>query len=176
MGSLLGSNMASASTVSSKGKSINHYSRRIAYTNMPSALTYIIGTIIMFHLGILYGVLFLIFLAVELVLFMRFACAYCSLHGSVHCPSGYGLVAARIFRRGDVSKFPRMFKTFVPFFSIVWVIPLLGALYLLSTDFSLYYLVLTVVFVAIGFVVLPVFHKYRECRDCPNRKNCPWGH
>ncbi|MEE9223318.1 MAG: hypothetical protein V3U51_01010 [Thermoplasmata archaeon] len=79
-------------------------------------------------------------------------------------------------QRGDVAKFPKMFKTFIPFFSIVWVIALLTALYLLLTDFNPYYLVLTLVFVTIGFVILQVFHKNRECRDCPNRKNCPRGH
>jgi hypothetical protein len=168
--------MVSASNSESNANAFSPHMGRIAYTNLPSALTYVIGTLIMFHLGLLYGFLFLIFLAVEITLFMKFACSYCALHGSVYCPSGYGLVAAKIFKGGDVSKFPKMFKTFIPFFSIVWVIPLLGALYLLLTDFGLYYLVLTIVFVTIGFIILPVFHKFRECRDCPNRKNCPWGH
>lgn len=168
--------MVSASTTASNGNTFNPHLGRIAYTNLPSGLTYVIGTIIMFHLGVLYGFLFLVFLTIEIFLFMKFACSYCALHGSVYCPSGYGLVAVKIFKGGDVAKFPRMFKTFIPFFSIVWVIPLLGAMYLLMTDFSLYYLVLTIVFVTIGFIILPVFHKFRECRDCPNRKNCPWGH
>jgi hypothetical protein len=176
MGSLLRSGMVGSSLAKSNSNSIENHRMRITCTNLPSGLTYIIGTIIMFHLGILYGFLFLIFLVVEIILFLKFACSYCALHGSIHCPSGYGILAAKLFKRGDVSKFPKMFKSFIPFFSIVWVIPLLGALYLLLTEFSYYYLTLTILFVVIGFVFLPIFHKYRECRDCPNRKNCPWGH
>jgi hypothetical protein len=124
----------------------------IAIANVPSMLTYILGTLIMFHLGILVGVLYIAFVIVQLVLFMRFVCIYCPTYDSIHCPSGYGRVL-----------------------SLVWVVPVLGGLILILTDFSYYYLGLLVSFIVVGFIILPLFHKHFECRDCPNKENCPWG-
>ena len=147
----------------------------IVVANVPSMLTYILGTLIMFHLGILFGVLFIAFVVVQLILFMRFVCIYCPTYDSIHCPSGYGRVAAKLFKKGDVSQFRRMFNKFIPFLSLVWVVPVVGALVLIFTDFSYYHLGLLISFIVIGYIILPLYHRHFECRDCPNKKNCPWG-
>lgn len=138
-------------------------------------LTYILGTLIMFHLDLLLGVLYIIFVIVQLVLFMRFVCIYCPTYDSVHCPSGYGRVAAKLFKRGDVDSFRSMFNRFIPFLSLVWVVPIIGGIVLLFGGFSLYYLGLLISFVVVGFIILPIFHRSFECRECPNKENCPWG-
>jgi hypothetical protein len=147
----------------------------IVVANVPSMLTYILGTLIMFHLGILFGVLYIAFVTMQLVLFMRFVCIYCPTYDSIHCPSGYGRVAAKLFKKGEVSQFKRMFNRFIPFLSLVWVVPVVGALVLIFTDFSYYYLGLLISFIVVGYIILPLFHRHFECRDCPNKENCPWG-
>ncbi len=149
--------------------------REIVVANIPSMLTYSLGTLIMFHLGAPFGILYIFFVIVELVLFMRFVCIYCPTYNSKHCPSGYGGLAARMFEKGEVAEFREMFNRFIPFLSMVWVVPVLGALVLLYNDFSFYYLGLLVSFAIVGYIILPMFHRYFECRECPNKDNCPWG-
>ncbi len=149
--------------------------REIVVVNIPSMLTYSLGTLIMFNLGTLFGMLYIVFVVAELVLFMRFVCIYCPTYGSTRCPSGYGRMAAKMFKKGEVEKFREMFNRFIPFLSMVWVVPVLGALVLLYNDFSFYYLGLLVSFAIVGYIILPMFHRYFECRECPNKDNCPWG-
>lgn len=164
-----------ASVKSSPTHARNWKASDIVISNIPSMLTYLLGIWILFHLGILIGILYIVFVLVELVLFMRFVCIYCPTYDSVHCPSGYGKVAAKLFKRGRVSEFRSMFNKFIPILSLVWIIPIIGAILLLLNDFSFYYLGLLISFVIVGYVILPFFHRRFECRDCPNRQNCPWG-
>ncbi len=161
--------------LSKRGKPRKWSVDEIVIANVPSMLTYILGTLIMFHLGILFGVLYIAFVVVQLVLFMRFVCIYCPTYDSIHCPSGYGRVAAKLFKKGDVSQFRRMFNRFIPFLSLVWVVPVVGALVLIFTDFNYYHLGLLISFIVVGYIILPLYHRHFECRDCPNKKNCPWG-
>jgi len=147
----------------------------IVVANVPSMLTYVLGAVIMFHLGPLFGLLYIAFVIIELVLFMRFVCTYCPTYNSVHCPSGYGKLAGRLFDRGNAAQFGLMFNRFIPFLSLVWVVPVVGALVLLLSGFSFYYLGLLISFVVVGYVILPIFHRHFECRECQNKENCPWG-
>lgn len=170
-----GANMEQSPDVSRSGHPRRWSASEIVVSNIPSMLTYILGTLIMFHLGILAGVLYIAFVIIQLVLFMRFVCIYCPTYDSIHCPSGYGRVAAKLFKKGDVRQFRGMFNRFIPFLSLVWVVPVLGALVLIFTDFSYYHLGLLISFILVGYIILPLFHKHFECRDCPNKGNCPWG-
>lgn len=147
----------------------------VILTNIPSILTFTLGFIIMLHLGILFGILYLAFSVVAILLFMKHVCTYCLLYNSGHCRSGYGRVAPKLFKRNDPTQFYRMFKRFIPFFSLMWIFPLLGSVVLLLRRLTPYHLTLALSFVVIGFLILPLFHRYYECKNCPNRKNCPWG-
>ncbi|UCD92528.1 MAG: hypothetical protein JSV43_00960 [Methanobacteriota archaeon] len=160
--------------------SIGHHAVRstvkeTVIANIPSLTTYVLGFIILSYVGILFGILYLSFIVLALVLFLRYVCTYCPSYGGGRCPSGYGTIASKLFKRRDISQFQRMFKTYIPFLSLVWIYPLLGSLFLLFTDFSWFFLALTLSFVIVGFVILPLFHKYYECKDCPNKQNCPWA-
>jgi hypothetical protein len=167
--------MGQASSRTSSSRAKRWTASEIVVSNIPSMLTYFLGTLIMFHLGMLIGILYIVFVVVELVLFMRFVCIYCPTYDSVHCPSGYGRVAAKLFKRGHVSEFKSMFNKYIPILSLVWVVPVIGAVLLLLGDFSFYYIGLLISFVIVGYVILPFFHRRFECRDCPNKENCPWG-
>lgn len=167
--------MEQSSNVSTPATAKSWTAKEIVVANIPSMLTYFLGTLIMFHVGILIGILYIAFVVVELVLFMRFVCTYCPTYDSIHCPSGYGRLAARPFKKGRVSEFKSMFNRFIPILSLIWVVPVIGGLFLILTDFSLYYLGLLISFVIVGFIILPMFHRHFECRECPNKDNCPWG-
>ncbi len=155
--------------------SVRFTTKKTVIANIPSMLTYVLGFIILSYVGILFGILYLLFCVLALVLFLRYVCTYCPSYGSRCCPSGYGRIASKLFKKRDISQFPKMFKTYIPFLSLIWIYPLLGSIFLLLTDFSWYFLALTLSFIIVGFVILPLFHRYYECRDCPNRENCPWA-
>ncbi|MCK4444607.1 MAG: hypothetical protein KAW09_08685 [Thermoplasmata archaeon] len=161
--------------VSTATSSRSWSAREVVVANISSMLTYILGTLIIFHVGALFGMLYIIFVITELILFMRFVCIYCPTYNRIHCPSGYGKMAAMMFKKGEVARFRQMFNRFIPFLSLVWVVPVLGALVLLYSDFSSYYLGLLVSFVIVGYIILPMFHRHFGCRECPNKGNCPWG-
>ncbi len=171
----LESDMKESSSISRKSRPRTWSASDIIISNIPSGLTYALGIIILFHLGVLFGLLYIVFVVIELILFMRFVCVYCPTYDSIHCPSGYGRVAAKMFKRGSASQFKSMFNRFIPFLSLVWVVPALVGVYLVLTAFSFYNLGLLVSFTIVGFVILPIFHRRFECRDCPNKENCPWG-
>lgn len=155
--------------------SVRYATKNILIANVPSSLTYALGLIIFLYVGVMFGLLYLIFTILALVLFLKFVCTYCPSYGSKHCPSGYGRIAARLFKKGDVARFPQMFKRYIPFLSLIWIFPILGSAVLLLRELSAFFVALTVSFIIVGFVILPLFHRYYECRDCPNREKCPWA-
>ncbi len=125
--------------------------------------------------GPLFGLLYIVFVIVELVLFMKLVCIYRPTYDSVHCPSGYNKLSARLFERGHKTRFKSMFNKFIPFLSLVWIVPVVRALVLLLSYLSFYYLGLLISFVIVGYIILPVFHRHFECRERPNKGNRPWG-
>lgn len=156
-------------------KSSRSYSgSELILSNFLNFATYTLGSIIMFFLGLLFLVLYVIFCALAIIMFLKFICSYCPSFGKSRCPSGYGRLASHLFSRGDPKKFSKMFKLYIPFLSIIWFLPLVGSLYLLYDKFNLTLTIILILFIIIGFVALPYYSRVHSCKKCPNRKECPW--
>ena len=105
---------------------------------------------------------------------MRVVCPNCLLYGSVHCPSGYGLVSAAIAARGDPDRFKEVFSAHVWSVVPMWFLPVAGMVYLFMIGADLP-LVEFVLFFSVAFVGVPLKSRYVTCPKCPNRADCPWG-
>lgn len=101
-------------------------------------------------------------------------CPSCLLYGKSACPSGYGLVSARLVGRGDPDRFREVFSLHVTAVAPMWFIPLGAVAFLLATGGQVPWLAL-VAFVLVAFVGVPLKARYVTCARCPKRSDCPWG-
>ncbi|MFQ6060075.1 MAG: hypothetical protein ACE5KV_02105 [Thermoplasmata archaeon] len=143
--------------------------------NLPGLATYTLGSMILFHLSILVGILYIFFCVLGTVFFWMLICPFCLSFDRECCPCGYGKVSSRFFKRGDPSNFPKMFKMYIPIFSLLWILPLLAGIILLLMAPSLYLLLLLLSFIVVGFILVPLFSRVHGCKDCPIRDRCPWA-
>lgn len=143
--------------------------------NLPLVMMYIIGTVICGMLWWWFGVLYLVYCILSVVIHMRFICPYCYHYNTNSCPSGFALVTNKYFKPQYGKKFRTEFKKYVGFQFPAWFIPVVAAGRLLWLDFDIVTLALIILFAIIGFGILPFVSKKYGCKKCLNRKNCPWG-
>jgi len=156
--------------------SLAEFTRKEALlNNIPGMLTYALGSIILFHMWIVLGVLYLLLCVGGIVLFWKFICPFCPSYDKRCCPCGYGKISSRFFGRRDPSLFARMFKMYIPVFSLLWFLPLLGGFVLLLGYPSLDFLLLLLFFLIVGFVLVPLISRVHGCRDCSMKDGCPWA-
>lgn len=105
---------------------------------------------------------------------MVWVCPHCHYYDTRGCPCGYGVIAARLVRKGAQECFAQKFKRHIPVIVPLWVIPVLVGLVALAESFRWGLLVLVLVFVLDAYVVLPLVSKRHSCAECPQREGCPW--
>ena len=152
----------------------SYSTNELIFSNFLNFGTYTLGSIIMIYLGLFFLLVYVIFCALAILMFLKFICSYCPSYGKSRCPSGYGRLSARLFSRGDPRKFSKMFKLYIPVLSIIWFLPLISAIYLLLDKYDLILTIILILFIIIGFVALPYYSRVHSCKKCPNRKKCPW--
>lgn len=155
--------------------SIEYTKREALLNNVPGMLTYALGSVILYHVWIVFGILYLLCCIVGVVLFWRLICPFCPSYDKECCPCGYGKLSSRFFGKGNPSRFPVMFKTYIPIFSLLWVFPLVGGFILLSRNPSPYVMLLLLSFFIVGFVLVPLFSRIHGCKDCTVKDACPWA-
>jgi hypothetical protein len=138
---------------------------------------YGLGAWAILPLGWLWSLLYIIYVLASNLLFMLVACSCCLNFGKRSCGSGYGLLAAKISRRGSGEPFPSRFRACLPFLALSWVIPVAGGALAIYRDIvngriAMEVIVPVALFSAVAFGVLP-FTSKRECRTCAMRERCP---
>jgi hypothetical protein len=103
-----------------------------------------------------------------------FLCPYCLNYGRRSCPSGYGIISAKLREKGDAALFSRKFKQHIPVIVPLWLIPLVIGGVVAVKSFSWLLAILLGVFVLNSFVILPLLSKSHGCKHCPQRAACPW--
>ena len=142
--------------------------------NIPTLLLIIIGFIIIRQLNLTGAVFYAIYAAISIVWFWAFICPYCHHYDTYACPCGYGIISAKLFRRKDNRSFRKVFRKNIAIQYPNWFVPLAVAIYLNITSYSKMILILTVSFIVIGFVLIPVISKLVGCKNCEIREDCPW--
>jgi hypothetical protein len=145
----------------------------VALDNGPTILLFVLGAAIMWLIWWPLAILFLAYCAASIVLFWAVICPYCHHFGTKACPCGYGVVARRFFKRKSSGDFRRVFRRNIAIMFPVWIVPLVGGIYLLWTGFSWLNAGLFIAFCVDGFAIIPAISIFVGCKGC-EIKDCPW--
>ena len=155
-------------------------SRQEVINNIPYAIMSLLGMIIFIIAfsesiwGTIAGFAYLIYGIAGAVWIMIFVCPYCRYWDTKSCPCGYGRIASRFRLKSSVECFSEKFKKHIPVIVPLWFIPLIAALPVLVKHFSWPLLILLTIFAIDAFIVLPIISTKHGCKECPQKKTCPW--
>lgn len=105
---------------------------------------------------------------------MIFICPYCAYYATRSCPCGYGMLSARMVRRGEGSCFSEKFRRHIPVLVPLWFIPVICGGIALWYSPSWVLAGALLVFSINSFVVLPLVSRKHSCSECPQKDDCPW--
>ena len=150
----------------------------ILVSNFVSIAIYLLGGFIIYQLGLVWLLIYVLYVVWLEIRLLKGSCANCYYHGK-YCAFGKGKLSCLFFKKGDPKKFIHMqitWKEIIPDF-LVSIIPLLLGIVLLIRNFSwilLGIMVLLILFTAVGnaFVRGSLACKYCKQREigCPAEK------
>lgn len=118
--------------------------------------------------------LYLVYGCAGAVWIMVFMCPYCIYYGTRQCPCGYGILSAKMVKKGKETCFSRKFKQHIPVIVPLWIIPVVSGGMALWQAFSWKLLALVLVFAVNSYLILPLMSRKHGCADCPQKDDCPW--
>ena len=122
----------------------NYPCSTIFISNLISIAIYFIGAYIIYQLGLIWLILYIIYILVLEFRLISMHCVNCYYYGK-YCAFGMGKISALFFKKGSPDKFIRAemtWKDLIPDF-LVSVIPFVAGIVLLILDFS--WLLLTLI-------------------------------
>jgi hypothetical protein len=158
-----------------KGRYSYSFAYRLA-DNSPYIATGILGALICYQVHWALAVLELLASFLGPLWIIVRTCPTCLLYGNPACSSGYGLISAKLVKKGDPEMFARVVTTHGTAVIAMWLMPVVAGAYLFATaDGSLELALLMIVFAVVAFAVVPLKARYITCAKCPRRSTCPWG-
>ena len=148
--------------------------KRMFLHNAPEVVMYILGSVIMFYLGLWAMIAFIGYFVFSTLWYMKFVCTNCPHYDNLRCPSGYASVVTKLFKKGDVKKFNASFKRNMGVVFPTWFAPVFAGIYLLYYTFTIPMVILLIVFIVDAFIILPIFSKKYGCQECDLKDKCPW--
>jgi hypothetical protein len=154
--------------------------QEITRANLPYIIMILLGglTVMLsyeFTVGSIAGALaYLVYGAAGALWIMVFVCPYCAHYGARSCPCGYGVMAARLVRKGERECFPQKFKRHIPVIVPLWIIPPAVGVIALVRAFTWPLFALVCLYALDAYVILPLVSKRDSCGGCPQREICPW--
>ena len=142
--------------------------------NFPTLFLFILGFLIINHISTIGAIIFGTYALFSIVFFWAKICPYCHHYDTHACPCGYGAISPRLFKKRDSKSFKKVFKRNIWIVFPNWFIPLGIAVYLLSTRFTKEILSQTIIFILIGFIIIPIISKLVGCKNCEIKEDCPW--
>jgi hypothetical protein len=148
--------------------------RIVLLDNIPTAAMFVLGTILMWRLGGLFGTAYLAYCILAIVGFWGRICPWCHHFGNRACPCGYGVIAARFFKPKMGREFRSVFRAnIVIMFPCFFIPPIAGAL-LLWNGCTRSTAAILAAFCIIAFAVIPMISKFVGCKGCEIKSQCPW--
>jgi hypothetical protein len=144
-----------------------------SYDTLPHLLTVVLGFVVISLQSLWIASLYLIISFVGWVWFLWRICTCCRAFGNRSCPSGYGSISAKFFKKND-RNFETAFKLNIVSVALQWFIPLLVGIYGLIDGMKATEIISLLSFIAVAFVYLPWASKRKACGTCAQRKDCPW--
>jgi len=144
-------------------------------SNLLSISMYLIGAAILYQIGLIWLVLYVLFILLLELQLVKGHCVDCWYYGRT-CAFGKGRMSCMFFPKGTPEQFKKQtitWKDIVPDF-LVFIIPLLVGIALLIHDFSWILLVLIIILFFLGFMGNAVVRSQLACRYCRQREiGCP---
>jgi len=144
-------------------------------SNFVSIAIYIIGAIIMSQIGLVWLVLYLLYIVWLEIRVMRHSCVNCFYYGK-YCAFGKGKISSWFFKKGSPRNFINRsitWKDIIPDF-LVSIIPLIVGIILSILHFSWLRIILIVLLVLVGSVGNGFVRGSLACRFCKQREiGCP---
>jgi hypothetical protein len=149
--------------------------RVIFISNLLSLMMYGIGAYVLYRFGLIWVILYIIFiLAIEYRL-MSGHCVDCYYYGK-RCAFGKGWLSSRLFPKGNPEQFCKKtitWKDIIPDF-LLFFIPVSAGIVLLIMEFSWTILILLIVLLVLGFFGSALVRGQLACRYCKQRETgCP---
>jgi len=147
----------------------------VLVSNLISIAIYLIGAIIIYQIGLVWLILYLIYVLILEFRLISGHCVNCYYYGKI-CPFGKGKISSIFFKKGDLNKFCKMqitWKDIVPDF-IVSLIPAIIGIILLIKDFNWLFLILIIILFILAFFGNAIIRSKLACKYCKQRKiGCP---
>jgi len=144
-------------------------------SNLLSISMYLIGATILYQIGLIWLVLYLLFILLLELRLVKGHCVDCYYYGKT-CAFGKGRLSCMFFPKGTPDRFSRRLitkKDLLPDF-LVFFIPLVVGLVLLIRDFSWILLILVIALFILGFAGNALVRGQIACRYCKQREiGCP---
>jgi hypothetical protein len=147
----------------------------VLVSNLLSLLVYGIGAVILSQIGLVWLILYVLFIIILEFRLVRGHCVDCYYYGKT-CAFGKGRLSAMLFEKGAQERFNKMtitWKDIVPDF-LVFIIPVLVGIALIIRTFSWILLLLIIALFILGFVGNALVRGQIACRYCRQREiGCP---
>ncbi|MBN1390003.1 MAG: hypothetical protein JXA22_05115 [Candidatus Thermoplasmatota archaeon] len=141
---------------------------------MPHISTLVLGGILMILADPLLLPIYVLIVMLTMFWFWASICTHCRGWRSGSCPSGYGRISSKLFRKAKEPQFGRAFRRNIWTVALQWFVPLVVAVAYLIFEFDIYLLVALLMFILAGFVVLPLASSKKGCNECPQKGECPF--
>ncbi len=147
----------------------------VLISNLVNVLIYLIGSFIVFKVGLIWLILYLLF-----VLFLEFKlirghCVHCYYYGKT-CAFGKGRLCALMFKKGEGKKFNNIkitWKDILPDF-LVSIVPAILGIVMLILNFDWVLLGLIILLLILTFFGNAFVRTSLACKFCKQRKlGCP---
>ena len=147
----------------------------VLLSNLLSITIYSIGLYIILNFGILFAILFVVYIFwIEFRLLTK-SCRACYYYGKI-CAFGRGKCCALFFKKDNPEKFVKTkitMKDILPDF-LTFIFPLIGGIILLLSNFSWLIVVLLAILVILGFSGNAIVRGSFACKYCKQREiGCP---
>ena len=153
----------------------NYLLRVVFVSNLVSLMIYGIGAYILFRSGIIWAVVYLIFVVIFEFRLISGHCTDCYYYGKT-CAFGKGRLSSLFFKRGSPEKFTATtitWKDIVPDF-LLFIIPVLAGILLLIQGFTWTILILVIALLLLGFMGNALVRGQLACKYCKQREiGCP---
>lgn len=147
----------------------------VILTNLSSLITYGLGIIIMYRLGLIFMLLYLGFVLILEYRLIRYHCINCYYWGKT-CGFGKGRISSMFFESGDVSKFcikEMSWKDMIPDL-LLSLIPVAIGIFLLIVKFDIILLIAIILLVILTTVGNGLIRGQLTCKYCKQRElGCP---
>jgi hypothetical protein len=136
---------------------------------------YLIGAYIIFQLGLIWFLAYILFCLFQEIRVMRLSCVHCYYYGRL-CGLGRGKLAGWLFKRGDPKQFLEKiitWKDLIPDL-LVALVPFLAGIYLLFRGFNWLMLALVMILFLLGSAGNGFIRGNIVCKYCRQRElGCP---